>query len=78
MKDWNTLYQEKLTAASELAARVENGWCIGTDAATSAPAGFLAALAERAAKEDMNGVWVHTMLDVYPFAFYQDSNPAKY
>ena len=73
MQNYSVQYQEKLISALDLAARVENGWCIGTDAATSAPAGFLDALTERALKEDLRDVWVHTMLDVYPFAFYQDS-----
>ncbi len=73
MQDYSVQYREKLTSAQSLAARVENGWRIGTDAATSAPAGFLAALADRAAAEDLKDVWVQSMLDVYPFAFYQDS-----
>ena len=73
MQDYSVQYREKLTSAQSLAARVENGWRIGTDAAVSAPAGFLAALADRAAAEDLKDVWVQSMLDVYPFAFYQDS-----
>ncbi len=73
MQDYSVQYREKLTSAQSLAARVENGWRIGTDAATSAPAGFLAALADRAAAEDLKDVWVQSMIDVYPFAFYQDS-----
>ena len=33
--DYRALYQEKLTDAASLSARVENGWSIGMDAAIS-------------------------------------------
>ena len=43
--DYRALYQEKLTDAASLAARVENGWSIGMDAAISQAPGFIEALA---------------------------------
>ena len=72
--DYTALYQHKLTDAASLAARVENGWTIGMDAALAQAPGFAEALAARAAKNEVSGVWVHTLLDVYPFAFYLDES----
>ena len=72
--DYRALYQEKLTDAASLAARVENGWSIGMDAAISQAPGFIEALAERARRGEVSGVQVQTMLDVYPYAFYQDDS----
>ncbi len=70
--DFSALYQAKLTDAASLAARVENGWNIGMDAALAQAPGFAEALAARAQKGELSGVWVQTLLDVYPFAFYLD------
>ena len=72
--DFTAQYQHKLTDAASLAARVENGWTIGMDAALAQAPGFAEALAARAAKNEVSGVWVHTLLDVYPFAFYLDES----
>ena len=72
--DFTAQYQQKLTDAASLAARVENGWTIGMDAALAQAPGFAEALAARAAKNEVSGVWVHTLLDVYPFAFYLDES----
>ena len=72
--DFTAQYQQKLTDAASLAARVENGWTVGMDAALAQAPGFAEALAERAAKNEVSGVWVHTLLDVYPFRFYLDGS----
>ena len=69
---FSELYQQKLTDAAAMAARVENGWSIGMDAALAQAPGFAEALSARAAKGEIADVWVHTLLDVYPFPFYQD------
>ncbi len=73
MTDYSSLYAQKRTTADELAARVENGWLLGTDAAVSAAPAIFSALARRAAEGGLSGVRVQTLLDVYPFEFYEDS-----
>ena len=70
MNNFSALYQEKLTNAQELASRVENGWLIGMDAALAQAPGFIEAVAQRAANDGLNGVWVQTLLDVYPFEYF--------
>ncbi len=72
--DYTALYQQKLTEAASLAARVENGWNIGMDAALAQAPGFAEALAARAKRSELAGAWVHTLLDVYPFDFYTDAS----
>ena len=76
MTDFNALYQAKLTTAERLAARVENGWLIGMDAGVAQTPAIMTALAERAGKDELRGVQVQSLLDVYPFAFYADNNLA--
>ena len=74
MKDIQTLYNEKLTDAAELASRVESGWLIGMDNAISQPRDFINAVCDRAKNGELSGVWVQTMLDSYPYAFYEDDS----
>ncbi len=74
MKDIHALYNEKLTSAAELASRVESGWLIGMDNAISQPKDFINAVSDRAKKGELSGVWVQTMLDSYPYAFYEDDS----
>ena len=74
MTDYRQLYQEKLTTAEELAGRAENGWIIGTDAAAAYPVAILSALTERAKKDEIKGIQIHTELDVYPLEFYEDNS----
>ena len=74
MKDIQTLYNEKLTDAAELASRVESGWLIGMDNAISQPRDFIDAVCDRAKRGELSGVWVQTMLDSYPYAFYEDDS----
>ncbi|MBR1455867.1 MAG: 4-hydroxybutyrate--acetyl-CoA CoA transferase [Oscillospiraceae bacterium] len=74
MTDFQSIYREKLSSAAQLAARVENGWVIGTDSGAAVPTAFMAALTERARRDELSGVKVHTLLDVYPFAFYADDS----
>lgn len=72
MTNYEALYQSKRTTAENIAARVENGWLIGMDAAAAHTDAIMSALAERAAKDELRGVRIQTLLDVYPLAFYAD------
>lgn len=72
MTDFTQLYREKLMSAQQIAQQVENGWAIATDVGAAQPVSLLSALAERAYKDELSGVKVHVMLDVYPFEFYAD------
>ncbi len=72
MTDYQALYNQKLTTAEELAARVENGWSIGMDAGASQTPAILDAVCARAKKGELSGIHVQTLLDSFPFAFYAD------
>lgn len=72
MADYQQQYEAKRTSPEALAARVEDGWVLGTDAAISVPVALLTALGERAQRGEVSGVKLHTLLDVYPLACYAD------
>ena len=72
MTDFRESYAAKRMEAKDLAAQIQSGWILGTDAALSEPVGLLSALAERAQKGELNGVQIQTLLDVYPLEFYAD------
>ena len=72
MTDYPSLYREKLATAEALAAGVGDGWLIGMDAALAQAPGFAEALTKRARQGEISGLWVQTLLDVYPYAFYAD------
>ena len=73
MTNYSELYRSKLTTADELASRIESGWTLGMDAALAQTPAIMSALAARAAGEELSGVKVQTLLDVYPFEFYADN-----
>ena len=73
MTNYSELYHSKLTTAAELASRVESGWTLGMDAALAQTPAIMSALAERASRDELSGVKVQTLLDVYPFEFYADN-----
>ena len=72
MTDFSALYARKRMSAAQMAALVEDGWLLGTDAALSEPVAFLAALAERAREGGVSGVRLHTLLDANPLDVYAD------
>jgi len=74
MTDYKELYREKRSTAEELAGRVESGWLIGMDGSASHTPAIMSALAERARRDELSGVKVQTLLDVYPLEFYADKN----
>ena len=74
MTNYSELYHSRLTTADELASRVESGWTLGMDAALAQTPAIMSALAERAGRDELSGVKVQTLLDVYPFEFYADSS----
>lgn len=74
MTDYRKMYEEKLTTADELAARVESGWSIGMDTSATATPEIISAIARRAAAGAVEGLTVQTMLDSYPFEFYADDS----
>ena len=74
MTNYSELYHSRLTTADELASRVESGWTLGMDAALAQTQAIMSALAERAGRDELSGVKVQTLLDVYPYEFYADSS----
>lgn len=73
MTDFTQLYREKLMSPQQIAQQVQSGWNIVTDVGAAQPVCVISAIAERAYKDEVKGVRVNTMLDVYPFEFYADS-----
>lgn len=73
MTDFKRLYAEKLTAADALARSVQSGWEIAMGDALAQTPGIVGALEKRALGGGLDGVRIHTVLDVYPLAYYTDS-----
>ncbi len=76
MTDYPALYQQKKISADEVAARVENGWLIGMDAALAQTPAIMDALCRRAESGALSGVRVQVLLDIFPFSFLQDEHLA--
>ncbi|MCR5089877.1 MAG: 4-hydroxybutyrate--acetyl-CoA CoA transferase [Oscillospiraceae bacterium] len=74
MNAYQTEYERKRLTAEEAAARVENNWLIGTDACIAATPAIIDAVCKRAKNGELTGVRIQTMLDCYPYAFYQDNS----
>lgn len=66
------LYNSKKKSCGEAAALIRSDWVIGMDAGASQPDGIITCLCDRI--NELFNVKVHTMLDVYPYAFYADSS----
>lgn len=73
MADYKAIYQTKLTTAEQVAQQVQSGWVIGMDAGPTQTPAIIAAMVEKIRATDTKDVKVHTMLDSYPFAFYEDN-----
>ena len=71
--NFQELYESKRMTAEELAKTVESGWVFGIDTGASQPDGIMKAVCERASEGGLRGIRIHTMMDVYPFAFYADN-----
>ena len=76
MTDFNQLYRSKLTTADELARRAQSGWVIGMDAGPAQTPAIISAIARRVREDDLSGLKVHTLLDVYPYDIYADDSLA--
>ena len=72
--DYQELYKAKHTTAEALAAQVQNGWLIGMDAGASQTPTIISALAARARNNEIAGVRVQTLLDVYPLEYLADAS----
>lgn len=75
MKDYQTLYQEKLTTPEGVAAQIKAGQYVFTDIALAQPKAILDALNYRAQCGELAGVTLNTVLDIYPMACYQPNPP---
>ena len=67
-------YEAKRTSAEALAAQVQSGWLIGMDAGAAQTPTIMSAIAERARKDEIAGVKVQTLLDVYPLEYLADNS----
>ena len=76
MTDYKTLYTQKKLSADDVAARVENGWLIGMDAAIGQTPAIMDAICKKAEAGHLSGVRVQFLLDTYPYAFLSDESLA--
>ena len=76
MSDNKSLYTAKRMTADEVAVRVENGWLIGMDSAIGQTPAIIDAICRRAESSSLSGVRVQMLLDIYPFAFFEDDRLA--
>ncbi len=67
MDTYEELYRQKHCSPEEIAARMEPGWVFWVDIALAQPKHILQAMGTHAP----GGIRVHSMLDVYPFPWYQ-------
>ena len=74
MTDFQKLYEAKLTDAAGAAARFESGWNVAMDAGPCQTPAIMAALCERAEKDEIKGLSVSTLLDIYPYEFYAENS----
>ena len=72
--NYKDIYASKLTSADELAKVVENNWVLGMDAGVSQTEAIMSAISKRAKNNELKGVKVHALLDVYPFEFFADNS----
>ena len=71
---YNVMYQAKLTTPEKLAEALQSGWTLGMDSGPSQTPALMDAFAARVRGSDLRDIKVHTMLDVYPYAFYADDS----
>lgn len=62
--------EQKRMDAAQIAAQIESGDVIGSDITLSQPRDILAAIGQRAAAGELEGVTLHNILDVYPMPCY--------
>ena len=70
--NYKEIYRSKLMSIGDAAAKVENGWMIGMDAAAAHPAALVSAIAARAKAGEISGVKLDSLLDVDPLECYAD------
>ena len=64
--NYKEIYQSKLMSIGDAAAKVENGWMIGMDAAAAHPAALVSAIAARAKAGEISGVKLDSLRGVDP------------
>lgn len=72
MANFTEMYNAKLKSMQEAAKLVESGWEIAMDAGLAQCPALVKAVEERAYAGELFGVKIHSMLDLYPFAFLSD------
>lgn len=73
----NEEYNYKLSTPEQIASQVQPGWTCCTDIALAIPNAICDAIGERVKADGLSGVTMHTMLDVRPFAFYNEQYKEK-
>lgn len=70
-------YRERLTVPEQIAAQIQPGWNCCSDIALAIPYAICNAIGERVRENGLSGVTMHTILDVYPMACYDEELKGK-
>ena len=65
-------YRERLQTAEDVAARVQDGWVMFTDAPMTQPYGLMRAVEQRIADGELHGVRMNLLLDAHPYRCYTE------
>ena len=65
-------YRERLQTAEDVAARVQDGWVVFTDAPMTQPYGLMRAVEQRIADGELHGVRMNLLLDAHPYRCYTE------
>ena len=75
--NFRDLYQEKLKTPEEIVKQFQSGWTFITDTALAAPRAMYTALGKWAREGGVQGITMHTFLDLFPIPCYDESLKEK-
>lgn len=67
------LYQEKLCAPEQIVKQFQPGWTCCSDTALAAPRAIYGAVEKSARAGEIHGITIHSFLDLFPIACYDES-----
>ena len=77
MSKFEKQFQEKRMTIEEVAEQVQSGWSCATDNSISIPHAIFDALAERARRGEVEGIKLHSFLEVEPLPSYDETLNGK-
>ena len=71
MSNIHELYRQKLTTAQGIAAQIQPGWVMSSDIGLGMPYALLNTVGEYLCEHKVEGVVLHTILDLRPLNCYE-------